>query len=524
MIQARPDRPAEPGILLFLSGFSLFFFSDSVADPDLWGHVRFGQNILRAGAVVRTDVYSYQTAGQEWINHEWLSEVVFAAVYDATGPTGLIALKAAAGVVILVAAYIHMRRRGLTALGATILLAVLCVPLRMGLGTIRPQLFTYVFFLSVLLLIERATPRRECWLWPAPVVLAVWANLHGGVLAGLGLVALWALARLGHRFFVGGGWVGGLQPALLLAVSAASLLINPYGAALPWFLLRTATVPRPEIAEWIPLAIVSFTGLVYVALVAASCFCLAVSRRPRGPESLLILFVTAVLPAVSGRHFPLFALALLVLAAEHVADAWDRSLPPLPDPALPLLGPLVQAGLAAAGLALAVLAVPRFACIRLDPGYWPFPARAVAVLRQSDVAGNVAVPFTWGEYAIWHLGPRVKVSIDGRRETLYSERTYQQSLDFERGTGQWDSLLKSAPTDMVLAPHATPTANLMDRAVGWRLLYTDHLCRLYVREGSPLAASIVSLPIPHIPDDGRGLCFPPASRGRSRSTGTRLRW
>ena len=30
------------------------------------------------------------------------------------------------------------------------------------------------------------------------------------------------------------------------------------------------------------------------------------------------------------------------------------------------------------------------------------------------------VPFGWGQYAIWHFGPRLKVSFDGRRETVYS--------------------------------------------------------------------------------------------------------
>ena len=72
--------------------------------------------------------------------------------------------------------------------------------------------------------------------------------------------------------------------------------------------------------------------------------------------------------------------------------------------------------------------------------------------------------------------------------------------------------MKTTPTDMVLAPHATPTANLMDRAEGWRLIYVDHLSRLYVRKSSPLAASIVSQPIPAIPDDGAGLCFPRPGR------------
>ncbi len=63
----------------------------------------------------------------------------------------------------------------------------------------------------------------------------------------------------------------------------------------------------------------------------------------------------------------------------------------------------------------------------------------------------MAVPFDWGEYVLWHLGPRVKVSIDGRRETVYSDEMYRQYRDFEQGTGVWDALLKTSKTDLVLA-------------------------------------------------------------------------
>ena len=65
----------------------------TVADPDLWGHVRFGQDILRTGSIIQADTYSYRTAGQLWINHEWLAEVIFAGLYDRFGPTGLIVSK-----------------------------------------------------------------------------------------------------------------------------------------------------------------------------------------------------------------------------------------------------------------------------------------------------------------------------------------------------------------------------------------------------------------------------------------------
>lgn len=42
-------------------------------DPDLWGHVRFGQDSIRTGTVRQADAYSF-TSDQPWGNHEWASE------------------------------------------------------------------------------------------------------------------------------------------------------------------------------------------------------------------------------------------------------------------------------------------------------------------------------------------------------------------------------------------------------------------------------------------------------------------
>lgn len=62
-------------LILVISAFALLS-SITVADADLWGHVRFGLDTLQAGTIIQVDPYSYVTTGQRWINHEWLAEMV----------------------------------------------------------------------------------------------------------------------------------------------------------------------------------------------------------------------------------------------------------------------------------------------------------------------------------------------------------------------------------------------------------------------------------------------------------------
>src|SRR5262245_15610964 len=70
------------------------------ADPDLWGHVRFGLDTLSTGRLTTTDPYSY-TSDIPWLNHEWLSEVMMGAAYRTFGTLGLVALKMVLALAIL---------------------------------------------------------------------------------------------------------------------------------------------------------------------------------------------------------------------------------------------------------------------------------------------------------------------------------------------------------------------------------------------------------------------------------------
>jgi hypothetical protein len=519
MSQTRFDRAIALVPAVMLASFGLFWFSYTVADPDLWGHVRFGLDILRAGSVPQQDIYSYRTGSQPWINHEWLSEVIFAGIYRLAGPTGLIAFKLIVSASIVYLGYWHLRRCDLTPFRAALVLILISIPFRMGLGTVRPQLFTYLGTLVLLLCLRACTTAHKRWLWALPLLFALWVNLHGGVLAGIGILGVWITANGAKRFLPDddGSSPNDARFAQLVVIGVAcglALLVNPHGAALLIFLLRTATVPRPEISEWTPLELMSLPGMICLVLVVIGLVGLTYSRRRRSPEAVLILFATLLLTFMSNRHYPLFALTLLVAGGEHVADVWGRLMPTLDSRRA------ASRGLAAASLAAAVLwvalAVPRLNCITINAQYFPFPSRAVALLKQSGFRGNLAVPFAWGEYVLWHLGPGAKVSIDGRRETVYSDEVYRETLDFERGTGLWDALLKSSVTDLVLTQIGSPTANLMSRRDGWLPLYHDTFCVLFIRKGHSSLERILALPVPGPPDNGDGLCFPgPGVRGKT---------
>lgn len=310
-----------------------------------------------------------------------------------------------------------------------------------------------------------------------------------------------------------------LQIALCLVLSLLATLLNPYGPRLIAFLLQTATVPRPDIVEWSPVDVTKTEGLAYLALVILSVYALATTRRPRSFALIAAFTCTVILPLEAFRHLPLFAIASAVFVGEHLCDAWQRWLGGEPGASHQPIGPrTVSASRSALFASLLPLTGALMFCgaaahnslrIHIDPHNCVYPARAVQLLKTSGVRGNLAVFFDWGEYAIWHLAPAVKVSYDGRRETVYSDELCKLNADWNLGLHDWDAILERYPTDLALIDRPSAGYNLMRLKAGWTMVYEDSLCALFARSQSrSLIDQLRRTPISDLPANGAGLCFP----------------
>src|SRR3989304_10304987 len=58
----------------FLALFSLFLKPPT--DPDLFWHLRYGEEILKTGQIPYGDKFSFTLPGYPWANSYWLSEVL----------------------------------------------------------------------------------------------------------------------------------------------------------------------------------------------------------------------------------------------------------------------------------------------------------------------------------------------------------------------------------------------------------------------------------------------------------------
>ncbi len=219
----QPGLPYNLGLAVILLFSALERLATTKADPDLWGYLAFGRLFWTSGHFPYQDIFSFTPTLSPWVYHEWLTGVLFYPLYQSLGPAGLQLLKFGLGLITLGLVYLTARRLRADVLGTIIGLFIIQGFLTMGYSPVRAQVFTYAFYALTLYLLEtaRQTGRWRVLLLLAPLQI-LWCNLHGGFVAGLGLVSLYALGEaLSRRPY----W----PYAGILLISVLATLINPYG-------------------------------------------------------------------------------------------------------------------------------------------------------------------------------------------------------------------------------------------------------------------------------------------------------
>ena len=439
------------------------------SDPDLWGHLRFGQDFLSTLTVPSRDVYSF-TSDRTWIGHEWLTEALFASVYRLGGTIALAILNAALVLAALAIARWSARRSGVAGWRLEVLTATVfflgVAPLAQ---TLRAQTISAPLFVALLALMRELDRGRHRMAFALPVLFMAWANLHGAWVMAGGILAIWTFVRMAQTPSYR------VRLALLSAgvVSAVATLVNPYGVELWRFLFETVRFERGDIVEWGSLRSTPIMFLPWVATVAIALLALARSRREHLAYYAVCLFLGVASFQVI-RLVPFFSLSVLVLLGPLLAGGSAS----------------VRARLDARGWAGALLiwmicvasstmGHPRVGCLQTRGSFF-IDERAASFLRENGATGRLVVWFDWGEYVSFHSGPALKVSMDGRRETVYSAALLRAHNEFYRnGPGARQFLERLSP-DYVWLPKSLPVSAMI-ADWGWTPIFETGTSTVWAR-------------------------------------------
>jgi hypothetical protein len=495
---------------------AVFQFSENTVDPDLWGHLVFGQEMLHSHAIPKTDIYSWTAYGQPWINHEWMAEIILAAFYMAWGGPGILLLKMVVGL----AAFAVCLRLGAQNLSwparfvAWSFAALAVVEISYGFAA-RPQIFTALFLSLELLLLQQIHAGKRLWFLALPVLFLVWINTHGGVLAGYGLLGLaagattiqwaWNQSRnLRNR-------IPADEPAdkqalktilsLWLAVIAAgaALLCNPWGMRLLRWLIGSVLWLRPQIAEWNPTPL-GWNHAAFFFVLALTAFAWAFTRQPRAWWELAACGAFALLGLREVRNTPWFCLVALALTPPHLAGAlakFRRHFEHLENlgrrDSFQNLAALLCA-VVAIGIGVATFTLHKTHPLTMEVPRSEYPTRAVDFLQEHQLHGRMLTFFDWGEMVIFRL-PGCPPSIDGRLDTCYSRELIAAHWKFYDAEPFDEKVLDVDRADLAFLPaNLAGTAALAHRP-GWTVIYYDDLAVILAHEVKHFP-ELGSLPIP----------------------------
>lgn len=458
-------------------------------DWDLWARLAVGSIFFQTGQVFKHDIFAYTSTKPLWVDHEWGTGVVFYYLTHFFGDRGILFLK----FLILLFIFIFIfntnqlreeKEENPYRLSYYALLFLALLPA--FANTMRSHSFTYLFFalwIYLLDLVKRGN-NKLIWLFPATIVL--WANLHGGFLAGLCLVGLYTLGEaISRRAYI--KYLG------ILLISSLATFINPYGVKYWTFLFKAVSMNRPYVPEWEPLnlfgtfsQVIGFKILAIMTIISFA-YLFAKKLKHINWTEILILCVTFYMSLKHIRHIIFFVIA----SASYI---YYYFYPAVRLFTFDIIGKLYSAfpdklrkitrytkDIVVYGFILLIgLLMVNFSPLKLKIDKNQFPTRAVKFIRINHLDGNLLVLFNWGSYALWKLYPHNLIAVDGRYEEVYTDELIGKVVRFHYVGHNWSDLLTAYKTDVVLVPLEYEVYKKILFSDDWKIIYKDNIAAVFV--------------------------------------------
>ena len=460
MAETPGTAPMLPLVLVaLLAGAALAFGSALFNDGDTGWHLATGRFIIDTHSFPHTDPFSFTFRGQPWTAHEWLADVLMAALFAAGGWAGLTLPFAAAvaGILLLVGRELT---RTLPTRYVLLALAGLGVVLAPGMLA-RPHVLAWFLFAWWLVILLRARERPGRPQLAAAVLMLIWANVHASYLIGLGLVGVFALEALAEdrdpRRSLPGWIIFGL-----LCLAAA--FVTPHGVQGFLYPFQVSGMRiLPLIDEWRPPQLPQDMGF---ALLAAVLLLLAVRHwREIGWVRLLLLAGLLAMSITHSRHQPLFAITGLLAVVPRIGR---------PRP-LPEIGQFAV-GVLVAGAVLACLVRLALPLERTDG--LTYPRTALAHVPQAFRSAPVLNSYSFGgPLALHGIAP----FIDGRSDMYGDDFTILHSRLTDGDMPAFHAELRKWNLRWTILTPDTPLVAKLDRERGWRRLHSDRWAVVHVR-------------------------------------------
>lgn len=323
--------------LIFILAGVLFFHNFTSVNADIGRHIKLGEIIWQTGTVPKINLLSFTAPEYPFINHHWLSEVVFYKIYSLSsnwiaGLKTIMFFKIAVLMGTYLTLFFIVKKNNIFSIVFAFIASIFVFSAR---TEARPEIFSYLFFSVFLYVIFKARNYDKTYsgLWFLPIVQLFWVNMHiyfaiGPVVYFLFLVEMSVLKKVNRRDLLIG----------LLIILAN--LANPNFVAGALYPLKVLGSYGYSVAEnsslfflakyfgsWTPqdkLFLISFfilTGSFVVNLWQTKKLLYWLKTRT---FDLLLIAMMTVLSFKMQRNIPLFALSLWPVLSRNLSEIFNK--------------------------------------------------------------------------------------------------------------------------------------------------------------------------------------------------------
>jgi hypothetical protein len=465
----------------------------TAVDTDMYWHLRTGQYILDTRSVPAADPFSSTALGTPWVDVHWLSQVVLYVTYALANYAGLSLLVAALVVVAFV--FVWKQMSGGVFLRAFIL--IIAAATSGAVWTARSQMATFVFTAAVGYLLYLYKWKQIDRLWALPIIFVVWANMHGGYIAGFMLIGALLAGEVVNRVLSSIGrsesaisnpqsailtWPSWRKLLIITSISVLVLLINPFTIG-TWLLpLKTVNIGvlQDFIQEWQSPNFHELFQQPMVWLLLLTLVVIGWSGRKLDATDAVTVALFAYITFLARRNIGLFALVCAPVLSRHADALWQQTRwgtrrlsrgQPILNWAL-----LIVIALAAA----VKIAVPLLPVTLAKAEQDILPLGAVSWIERNHPSREMFNSYNWGGYLLWRLWPQYPVYADGRTD-VYDDKFLREYMSVTLAQDGWQAVLDRRNVGFIVIEAGGVLDTFLRREADWLETYRDKLAVIYVR-------------------------------------------
>lgn len=394
-------------ILIFLN-LTVLTTSDKSFNEDLGRHLKIGEIISSEKQVIKTNLFSHTLPDQPFVDHHWLSQVIFWQIFKNFGTFGLFVFKLSLlNLTIGLFFFSLLNKRKSFPFLALPLLALSLIILKIRID-LRPELFSYLFISLFLVILKKPLTLKRSLVLVFLQIL--WVNLHIYFFLGPLLVLTSRIKHLSKPFL------------FRLSLITLANLINPYfllGALSPFLIFTNYGYSVVENQSLFFMESYFKTNLffIYKALTFLVGLSLLYSVKRKDVPGSILQSLALIFSLIMVRNFPLLPLLSLGPLLQN-SNLLLKKITPKTKAFSLNLGFL--SGLCFLMIALGSFLIPQKATIK-RPHFYTKYAALTKFLKASQPQNHIFNNYDPGSWLIFKFYPEYPVFVDNRPEAYNSE-------------------------------------------------------------------------------------------------------